>query len=1048
MEKHEAYSVLITDDKGRRGTGTLFYTEGSQTFYVLTCAHVIYLSEYVDLHLLIATAHDPEEKVVRAYKRQFHFSPIDEVKVTRNNSTHTCDIAVIECDKEDLRIEPTGYSMFPMTTKEQVVALGYPKGNFGALYFQQDLLHAQVERVLDSQNFFLVRVNDPYINQADRVSELEGFSGSPVWDENKLNEAIYLFGGLIAFGADANISRGRVSVMQARLFQSLMREEFGINIDTRIPSIPQEDIAPGYQEENTADQKAVRTSWIESIRKKGQTYIDVLQLQKAIDICDGAISNSEFAKCSVDEKYRIYAIILEAYRLARDYDTYDKIKCQMHAAGVYDKRENLIDAVRYYEACEDDKAKEYINKALDQNPDGNEERVIDLAIRIVGDENADESALSEFIGEQDQLLVEPKDADEEASIYHMLSYLFAQKFKNPVRALRCQNRAFQISGSYIILEQLGLTYYYYSLRDAFIDKDSDRIDRLKLDNSSLDKARDSFLRILSAGDELWIKGSFSRAGLPIFKCFYFLHDEFRIYKHYHDVIKYYDFHNRDEKRDIQICYLETAIRKESVDLKEFDALNDFDRSYFELVQLLENPMRQFDFGLAVKAPVTEAHLLSILEDAEKRLASLVDQGRNIHNGPSFDGIHVAMINLYGNGIQRFRWEALTAVKHHFAEVKHTLSRESLAIYLDELEYNDFERSEKKFENFFNKHLDVITFNEWCHFYTRHGRFDKTKELYDSVFDDRKFLIKDLPEYFYREYINLYMVHGYDITTPIKCFVDHGNEFKDIFIKIFFELQLNFAACTFNNPDAMLEDSRMLLDEGVIDERDYKEKCLIINMLNCRPKEAEKYADPTHELKPDLASPYERILYVWKGHPVQTDPHWKAMQYYTRREVERKYRKEKWHKNFQEILDRYNTFNRREIVVDLWGIYYLGITGNIGFLNRFRKIYISHVTVSAALQEINAINDKNIRMILTNFLQVRNLVIESPNIEQQLEIRNPEMQYMEIHQNLLLAELKNCAAFVGEFRFDIPDQFKDRVIRPNLYEMVDNYMFGIRLLYGK
>lgn len=44
MRQYEAYSVLITDEKGKRGTGTLFYAENAASFYVLTCAHVIYTS--------------------------------------------------------------------------------------------------------------------------------------------------------------------------------------------------------------------------------------------------------------------------------------------------------------------------------------------------------------------------------------------------------------------------------------------------------------------------------------------------------------------------------------------------------------------------------------------------------------------------------------------------------------------------------------------------------------------------------------------------------------------------------------------------------------------------------------------------------------------------------------------------------------------------------------------------------------------------------------------------------------------------------------------
>lgn len=313
MEKHEAYSVLIMDDKGRRGTGTLFYSEGLSSFYVLTCAHVIYTSEKVWIRILIPTAGDPEEKVVTATKAQFHFSPIDEPTVIGDQSIHTCDIAIVECELGDLFLRATRYSFYPMTNRERVRALGYSQGD------------------------------GPFLNAADREAELKGFSGSPVWDEAMLEEHQYLFGGLIAAGIGTNISRGRIKVMNARYVQSLMYQEFGILMENRIPNVSENEVAPGYEEPiETPDQAAIRDSWIEHERCKGQTYVDGLQLQKAIDVTRKTIENTEFRKCTVEQKYSIYAVLLEAYRLAREFEIYDRISEEMHRAGISSEREETI----------------------------------------------------------------------------------------------------------------------------------------------------------------------------------------------------------------------------------------------------------------------------------------------------------------------------------------------------------------------------------------------------------------------------------------------------------------------------------------------------------------------------------------------------------------------------------------------------------------------------------------------------------------------------------------------------------------------------------
>lgn len=77
MEKHEEYSVLITGENGRRGTGTVFYRKPSEFFYILTCAHVVYGADTVKIHLLVADKKGNVEAFpITATKDQINYSPI------------------------------------------------------------------------------------------------------------------------------------------------------------------------------------------------------------------------------------------------------------------------------------------------------------------------------------------------------------------------------------------------------------------------------------------------------------------------------------------------------------------------------------------------------------------------------------------------------------------------------------------------------------------------------------------------------------------------------------------------------------------------------------------------------------------------------------------------------------------------------------------------------------------------------------------------------------------------------------------------------------
>lgn len=305
---------------------------------------------------------------------------------------------------------------------------------------------------------------------------------------------------------------------------------------------------------------------------------------------------------------------------------------------------------------------------------------------------------------------------------------------------------------------------------------------------------------------------------------------------------------------------------------------------------------------------------------------------------------------------------------------------------------------------------------------------------------RKYLIEDQPEYFYRSYIDFTLAHQFDLTPALRCFVEHSDEFKDIFIYMSFEMDLKFATCTFNDPDQMLDDVKILLDEGLYTEADYNEKCLIINMLNCRPVQAEQYAGWAHGMHPLLSSKYERMLLVWKGAQVMPNTHWNSMQQWIASQMFDVYKKEKWLRNPKDILFESCTSENKAIVVDLWTLYFFVKVQAQEVMSHFKTIYITYDTVSMALQEINQVNDDDIRRVLIHLQREGNVKLLSPTLEQQLTVRNPSYNFMEVHSACLLAQELNCPAFVGEFRFEIPEQLRSKVIRPdNLKEVMDCVM---------
>lgn len=161
-----------------------------------------------------------------------------------------------------------------------------------------------------------------------------------------------------------------------------------------------------------------------------------------------------------------------------------------------------------------------------------------------------------------------------------------------------------------------------------------------------------------------------------------------------------------------------------------------------------------------------------------------------------------------------------------------------------------------------------------------------------------------------------------------------------YIYMSFEMDLKFATCTFNDPDQMLDDVKILLDEGLYTEADYNEKCLIINMLNCRPVQAEQYAGWAHGMHPLLSSKYERMLLVWKGAQVMPNTHWNSMQQWIASQMFDVYKKEKWLRNPKDILFESCTSENKAIVVDLWTLYFFVKVQAQEVMSHFKTIYIT------------------------------------------------------------------------------------------------------------
>ena len=148
-----------------------------------------------------------------------------------------------------------------------------------------------------------------------------------------------------------------------------------------------------------------------------------------------------------------------------------------------------------------------------------------------------------------------------------------------------------------------------------------------------------------------------------------------------------------------------------------------------------------------------------------------------------------------------------------------------------------------------------------------------------------------------------------------------------------------------------------------------------------------------------------------------------------------YKHENWQRNPLDILKECDTVSRKAIVVDLWTLYILTKESWLELFNHFKMVYITHATVNMALQEISQVIDDDVKKVLISLQIAKNIKFQSPTLEQQLKPRTQKYDFMEIHSACLLAKELNCPAFVGDFKFPIPEFLQSNVIRPSNIDAV-------------
>lgn len=1049
------YSVYISDENNTvQGSGVLFYM-GGNVMFVFTCAHVVDDLEKIKLFILkgIDVSRDLYDVLcTEVSAEQVIYSPLDEIRIDGiGEKTHTEDLAIIQVRKpETLKLALTNYFVTETYRRHAVFVQGYPNGvPKGRNPIEHlDCLHGYVVVNPADRNRFTIRMDDAFIDASSRVSELEGLSGAPVWDDNADANGLL---GLFTSAYDTTALLSKTHVTKAQQIRLIMKERFGIAIERKLEGIPEEDVAGTASMPISFDgsielvEKAENEVWIDEQISVLHCIIEDLKLQKAIDKGNELIADARYRSLSKDSKRKIKQYLLYCYEIADLDHEFEMLEAEMRKEGLIKEHDTLSHLTRTFmqrQFHDTVKAAQYCIETWD----GTERdsllsiaKAYLLLARVYTENLTVEETIGKLLDENEKFIYPTDEIEDEALVYQIIGYVYGEHYHDYVNSIRFINRSYRVGYDNIVLESLAAAYYGLGIHDA-TDENGRVTDLKKVDRKALYKARECYLLIKSKADDLFWSGTIRRMGLCIYNTFVFLQDNYRILMIYQDIKKYLFHLTDDEWRDIEMKYAMVKALKGTIDTSEFCHMKENDKVLIEAIAKASECHNLIEY-VTVNTSADQIGDVSQLAKAIQETIEHLESAVRLIDKKDRLQIYVQLINLYGRGILIFGWNAkkkLESLYEILSEYSDPELLESMSNFIFEMDAS-IEEAENRFKKSYVTHRTIVTWQELNSFYIRHGMFDHADAMYRELLSTRKELVENEPEYAYRAFIDYVTFYKRDLKYALQCYLDAKESFKDTDIEGFWELELMLYSNSFNNPERFELERKQFVDKGLVAEEAYHRAAFIAHLTNLNKMEAfvhynyiRQYPHFCNPKTGRVAISDEELHFLhWVGavKPGFLPPP-DSMLEKRAKEIQSVYESETWHRKIDKQLRNQFALNKK-IAIDAWSLYQIAENNWLDILNELDCVYVSHLTIIRLLVELSRTDNVKLRILL-DYLKICDKVkIYSAGFKAQLEVRNV-VQYIEPSSAAAIALEKECLMIYGEPEVDLQliEHFGNRIIRIN------------------
>ena len=1047
----QEYSVFITDEKRTSsGSGVLFYPGSGNRLYIFTCAHVLDgLEEPFQIYSLFPVNREQEiyqvEKL-EAMREQVKYSPIDKVSESDEGViVHSIDAAVICLEiKEEISFETTDYVIGEVHKGDGVLAQGFP-GRETEIEELLNYVEGTYGRILHNakdKEVLLWQIEDTHVDPGNRVYELNGFSGSPVWSLEADEKTIV---GLFTSGVGRSIYRGKVHALKMEAIRSIMKIFFQIRMESRILGIPNEEIAPQKDNPTYISKEAqpeirnLYDEWLVVQTEKVRAYIDDVKFQNAIDTAKMAIKDQRFEKCSKKVACTHMKHLLYCYEACLLDDEYEALEQEMQKRGFLEGHDPLR-WITFNFGKNQFKETIAFTEALLQKSD------LDERVKIVAEVYASisrayvedapvEETIGKFLDEKECLNIKIEDMGTEALVYQMLGYVYGEYYTQYVKSVRCLNRAYRLGQDHAVLESLGCAYHLLAIHDAL--KEDHTIEIEKVDRSSLYKARECFLILLDKADELYLRAMMKREGGILYDTFFFEQDNYRILTLYPILIK----NSPDDakmKRDFEMKYAKTVCQSGQIDLTQFHHLTKADKILLSILKEEQDALHRLDFTNSEdlrRISNLDKKLYNVIDKVEQNLAKIDEKEQLL--------VRALLLNLYRWGKYLFGWNIIFNMERHLEFIQKN-GKEEMAITFENFIYecsHEPEEAEERYIHSWEKNPCFELWKEILQFYKRNHMLDKADAMFESLFTEHTEYVESEPEYAFRAYIGYIIDYRRDLRKALHFYLLHKNEMKDEIVRELWESELMMCTNSFNNPDEFVEMRNVLVEQGLMPENEFHRISLIAYMCNLDSENAWKHFSKENPMFGEFGQIENEGVFltkegaqflVWqKKYPPHMEREWRGINIQGANAAKALFEQEEWHLSPKSIANKLQYEIHKSIAIDVWGLYILAVEEKLELLEQFDSIYVTHFSVCRMLEEITHFKNENIEVILAYLESAEHVKLQSPNFETQLRIRE-NVKYYEPCSTVAMAIEAEIPAIIGEPMLiqSLIDGFKNYIVRPD------------------